>query len=192
EAMSLALNAQGVELTRPALASGANERRPGLVRLVAHADVVRADAADPLAEWQERRGSYRGTFAPATPAQLGALDLCLSSFSDVAVTLGEAAQLRIAAWYDDASAEGLRNAAVARELYAFMRFSPRHPRWLLDGLAADCLMLSGVEAWGASWLMRPGFVSLLGKLGILRLLVSEKPKVLSASRIVLIHGGADE
>jgi hypothetical protein len=86
----------------------------------------------------------------------------------------------------------LRNAQMARELYSFMRFSRRDPRWKRDGLAADCMLLGGLEAWGASWVMRPGVLALLGKLGLLGMIVSEKPKVLSAARIVLVHGGADE
>jgi hypothetical protein len=192
EAMSIALSTAGSALARPTLAASANDRSASALRLVAQGALLGAGSADPLAGWQSQRRSYRGRFAPASRAQRSELDAGLELFADTAMPLEESAQPRIARWYDAAAAEGLRDGAVASELYRFMRFSRRHPGWTRDGLAADCMMLGGVEAWAASWLMRPAVLSVLGRLRLTAALVSEKPKVLSATRIVMIHGAAGE
>ncbi len=94
--------------------------------------------------------------------------------------------------YDAAAAAGLRDPAFAKELYAWMRFSPRHPDWSRDGLAADCLSLSPLEAWGGQIAMRPGVVWALAALGLAGLLVSEAAKVRSASALALLFAPRSE
>ena len=140
-----------------------------------------------LAAQIDKRCSFRGAFAASSAAQVAALDACIGSHADAAVPIDESLRKDVAGWYDEAAAEGLRNDEVARELYRFMRFTRRDKRWALDGLAADCMQLSRLEAIGASLLMRPKMLALLGRLGLLGMLVSEKPKVLSATRLVVIH-----
>jgi nitroreductase len=192
EAMTVAMSVQGYRLSAPRLAESAGDRSRAGTRHVATGYLSSAEEEDRLAGWQEHRRSFRGVFAPADAAKLRALDTCIMKSAHTAISLDESLRERIAHWYDAAAAEGLRRPAVARELYQFMRFSRRDPRWTRDGLAADCLMLSGIEAWAASWLMRPGMLALLGKLGLSAMLVSERAKVLSAARVVAIHAGNEE
>lgn len=192
EAMTLALSAQGFQLSTPRMDTRSGDRSRDGLRPVAVGNLATGAGEDALASLQDQRRSYRGSFAIASAAQQRALDDCIDAHAHCVAPFADSLQESIARWYDEAAAAGLRNAAVARELYQFMRFSRRDPRWARDGLAADCMMLSGVETWGASWLMRPGMVALLGNLGLLGLVVSEKAKVLSATRVVAIHAAQDQ
>jgi nitroreductase len=192
EGMRLALTTQGIDLAKPMMAPGADDRSGAGQRLVAYARLVQSGSADPLAACQDRRRCWRGMFAPASETQLRALEDCVKSHADVALVLSDFVRPRVAAWYDASAAEGLRNREAAKELYRFMRFSRRDARWARDGLAADCMGLGGFEARVASLVMRPGMLAVLGALGLLRLVVSEKPKVLSAARLVAIHADRNE
>ena len=191
--MTLALSTAGLRARDAAHGrhSRQSRKRSG-TRLVAAGNVFAGAEPALLAAQMETRRSFRGAFAAATAAQLAELDACIASHADTAMPIAESLRKDVAAWYDAAAAEGLRNPEIARELYRFMRFSRRDPRWTLDGLAADCMQLSRLEAFGASLLMRPAMLALLGRLGLVGMLVSEKPKVLSAARLVVIHAGSAE
>lgn len=190
EGMALALSTLGFALSMPRIAATADSRDRAGTRLVATGNIVAGAEPDSLASQWEQRRSFRGTFAAANTTQLAELDACIADYADTATPIAESLRRDIARWYDAAAAEGLRNPAVTQELYRFMRFSRSDPRWALDGLAADCLQLGRLEAFCASLIMRPAVLALVGKLGLLGLLVSEKPKVLSAARLVVIQAGS--
>ena len=190
ESMALALSSRGFALSTPRICATAGDRQRSGTRLVATGNVLMGAEPESLAAQIDKRCSFRGAFAASSAAQVAALDACIGSHPDAAVPIDESLRKDVAGWYDEAAAEGLRNDEVARELYRFMRFTRRDKRWTLDGLAADCMQLSRLEAIGASLLMRPKMLALLGRLGLLGMLVSEKPKVLSATRLVVIHGGS--
>lgn len=192
EAMSIALSERGGRLRPPSLQPKCSPPSTGDVRLIAAADLDGGATVDVLAPWQERRRSFRGPFSPCDADAAARIDACLSAHADIAAPIAEGLRDRIARWYDAAAADGLRDEGIARELYQWMRFSRKDPRWSRDGLAADCLMLNGLEAWGASWLMRPRCLRALARVGLLGLVVSERAKVSSAARLVAIHAGSDE
>lgn len=192
ESMALALTLQGFTLSLPRIAVTAGARERSGTRLVATANVFTGAEPALLAAQIEMRRSFRGNFTEANAAQLVALDACIAAHADTAMPIAETRRKELAGWYDAAAAEGLRNPAVAHELYHFMRFSRRDPGWIRDGLAADCMQLGRLEAFGASLLMRPTMLALLGRLGLLGMLVSEKPKVLAAGRLVAVHAGSTD
>lgn len=192
EAMALALSQKGFSLNSPALDLNSSPPTIREVRRIAAASVLPAAAADPLAAWQAARRSYRGAFPPADHDIIARLDGCIAAHGDIATPIQEELRGKVARWYDAAAADGLRNPAVAQELYDWMRLSRSHPSRERDGLAADCLELGAFEAWGASWLMRPVVLSLLGRIGLLWIVVSERAKVLSAARLVAIHADVEE
>lgn len=192
EAMALALAVEGVRFLAPEMCSISYPPRSRDVRLIAVAQLAGGAAPEELASYQDARRCFRGTFAVASADALRSLDACIASHSETVTPIAEELRVRVAQWYDSAAAAGLRNSAVARELYAWMRFSRSDPRWSRDGLAADCLMLGGLEAWVASWLMRPSVVRVLSAVGLTGMLVSEGAKVLSASRLIAVHAGSVE
>lgn len=188
EGMALALSEQGLRLgaMRP-LAGGA-----GPVRCVGSANVEPGATPDPLAFAVRVRRAYRGTFAAADAAARARLDELARRWPSIAWVHEAEARARIGREYDAAAAAGLRDPAFAQELYTWMRFSPRHRDWSRDGLAADCLALSPLEAWGGRLAMRPGMVRVLAALGLAGLLVSEAAKVRSASALALLFAPRSE
>lgn len=156
------------------------------LRKVAAGRLVPGATTDVLANVVERRSSYRANFAAASSRQVIELEECIEQYREVVAAMPQEAMSEIADLYDIAAARGLENAACARELYEWMRFSPAHPRVGDDGLSADCMGLNRLEAAGASVLLRPAAVRLLQALGLTRILVSEKDKVRSAAAVVLI------
>jgi nitroreductase len=60
-----------------------------------------------------------------------------------------------------AAAEQLKDRSITRELYRWLRFSPRDPRWYCDGLNAACMGWKSWEAYAARLLLAPRVVRLL-------------------------------
>ena len=187
EGMTIALAQLGLSLelqARDALMYPAGKPGP---RRVASGRFSSGGCADSLFASLENRRSWRGDFKPSSREQLQALDACIAAHPAVAMTVPDAVAAQVCKWYDEAAAVGLNDAAFARELYGWMRFSPRDRNWLRDGLSADCLALSGFEAWGASFALKPAVVRVLAAFSLTQLLVSEASKIRSAARVVMIH-----
>ena len=72
----------------------------------------------------------------------------------------------------EATALQLADDATARELYGWLRFSPRDPRWHRDGLNAACLAMSAVEAAAARRLLSPPVLRVLARWGLHRALLA--------------------
>jgi nitroreductase len=181
EGMAIALTERGFRLG--AMRRLANDKGP--VRGVGFANAEPGAKPDPLALAVRMRRSYRGTFPAADAAARSRLEELAQRWPSVIWVRDADARARIGRDYDEAAA-GLRDPAFARELYAWMRFSPRHPAWFRDGLAADCLALSPFEAWGGRLAMRPGVVRVFAALGLAGMLVSEATKVRSATALALL------
>jgi len=80
----------------------------------------------------------------------------------------------------------LADAPVSSELHEWLRFSRSDPRWYRDGLNAACLGWSGVEAAAARWLLSPGPLGLLVKLGLHRVLAADANEHMPATRAVCL------
>lgn len=187
EGMAIALSGEGHHLALETQFSPGYPPPQSGLRLVSQGRLSPGATVDALLPALDTRRSYRGRFAPADADQARALDACIAAYGDTAFALPESAATPIAEWYDLAAAEGLDSPAFAGELYRWMRFSPRDSRWARDGLSANCMSLSGFEAWGASFALKPAAVRVLSALSLTRFLVSEADKIKSASRLVLIH-----
>jgi nitroreductase len=73
----------------------------------------------------------------------------------------------------EATVTQLADDAVGRELYAWLRFSRRDPRWYRDGLNAACMGWSGLEAAIVRRLLAPGTLRVLSRLGLHRVLAAD-------------------
>ena len=191
EALSLAMSADGWHLAQPIFDTLDWPASPTQLRRIGRAAFDTGAQVDPLADWQVHRHCWRGAFASANPAMQAALRAALRPFSNVALAVPEEAAPLLADSYDRAAATLLADAATADELLRWMRFSARDVRWTRDGLAANCMALSTLEAYAASWLMRPRALAWLRRFGLLKLLVAERAKTLSATGLVVIHAEAD-
>ena len=127
----------------------------------------------------ESRACYRGVFEKST----GPLSF---ASPDVSVLTDDSKKRKIAELYDEAIAFFMSDASYAGELNQWLRLSKRHPRFYVDGLNADSLRLNPVLAFISSFIMKPAVLGFLGKLGILKSLITEKPQNLSAEGILVI------
>jgi hypothetical protein len=159
------------------------------LRPVARLIVESGAEHDPLQALVAGRRTYRGAFAAGGDA--GRL-APLAAETDVILVTRADGVARLAQLNDEASLRTYRDKAFRAELVSWMRLSPRHPRWALDGLNAEAMEMSGFEAAGAGMVLRPGVFETLDKLGAAGPLVAEAKVVRSAQAIVLFHRPEDE
>lgn len=191
EGMALALSAIGFALSPPEVAALPYPPAAAGPRVAATGELRPGACADPLAAACELRRTWRGTFAPADAAQLAAMDQCIATHAPVAMAAEPASTAQIASWHEAAAAAAFHDPAFVRELYHWMRLSPRAAGWTRDGLSAECMALSRWEAMAASVALRPAVVRALSALSLTGLLAADAAKVNSAARIVLIHAAHD-
>jgi nitroreductase len=180
EGFALACAARGlsVSVSHPV---DADEARLRPVALLTLEDGARPDD---LHRCAPSRRTYRGPF-------VGHLETTalqpLRAAPDVKVAEGPKALSRIAALNDEASFRTFQNGPFRAELLSWMRLSRRHPRWGLDGLNAEAMAMSPIEAAGAGVVLRPGVFEAIDALGAARFLVAERKVVRSAQAVVLFH-----
>lgn len=144
---------------------------------------------DPMAGLVEPRRSWRGEFLAFTSADRA--QAAKLADGDAAVVTDPAMLEAIARLFDQASLGFLRDRAFRNELISWMRLLPRHPRWDSDGLNADAMAMSRIEALGALAVLGPLFVP-LDTIGLAAPLLAEGKKVAGAAGLVVFHRPADE
>jgi hypothetical protein len=164
------------DLNAPLRAVGRYALRPG------------ADT-DLLATYVEDRASWRGGFIDHTSGDLAAL-MALTA-PDTHLIVDPLEREKIARHYDAASYGFMRQDAFRRELKGWMRFSKQHPSWNRDGLNAEAMVLSPLEATAASCVLGPAFGP-LDKLGLAPRLLAEGQKIKQAAGVILFHREANE
>lgn len=157
---------------------------------IAELTVRPGEASDPLAAYLTQRRTYRGKFEGGQAAHAALARLERSD--DLIVVQAPKTIAGLARLYDEASLRWFRNAPYRAELVSWMRLSRRHPSWFLDGLNAEAMEMSGIEAAGASTVLRPGVFETLDRVGLAGALVAEAAVVRSASAIALFHRPANE
>jgi hypothetical protein len=151
---------------------------------VARLTISAGGIADPLHAFVPLRRTYRGAFVSAVaPEKLAPL----AQGGDAVVVQSKDGIARLAALNDEASLKTFRDGAFRAELLSWMRLSRRDPRWSLDGLNAEAMEMSGLEAAGAGVVLKRGVFEALDRLKVARLFVAEAPVVRSAQAIVLFH-----
>ncbi len=143
--------------------------------------VTRDTVADAMPE-VDRRASWRGAFL--RPSDPTAVDRLARASPDLVLVRGELEIRRIAALGDDASMHFLRDVRHRRELLQWMRLTRAHPQWDSDGLSAEAMALSPIEARAAGLVLGPLF-GMLDRFGLARILLSEKAKTAWAPAIAL-------
>lgn len=153
--------------------------------------VVAGEATpDPLAPFLTRRRTYRGNFS--SDRAVAALDALTLAAPDLTV-LRDREDIDHAARLNDlASLKGFRDGGFRAELLAWMRLSPRHRCWTVDGLNARAMEMSGFEAIGAGVALKPGVFEILDRLGLAGALTGEAAVVKSSAAVALFHRQADE
>jgi hypothetical protein len=189
EGLHLALGAFNLGLGDTELLSGKEEDRLSIsptLRCRARS-TISAASVDPLAATVPHRHSFRGRFTPAAALDLARLKQHFGSAADVAL-ITDPDDIRFVAELNDRCAyEFMHDRAYQAEVYHWMRFSSRDPRWHRDGLTADCLAMNRFERAMVGLVFRPRIFAILDAIGVMRPLLSESSQVRSASAIAVLH-----
>ena len=161
----------------------------GDLRPVARLTFTKSTAPDPLLAVLETRASWRGGFLPPTP-QDRAVAQALAG-DDRTILPDPASIAAAAALYDRASYGIMRGHAFRAELRHWMQLRRSHPDWARDGLNAEAMRLSAIEAAGAGAVLGPLFRP-LAALGLAPALLAEAKGFAHAAAVVLFHRPADE
>ena len=138
------------------------------------------------------RTSYRAGFAAPTEAQKEALGTLCRSRVDAALTMDQTTIEALATLNDAASLTTMRDRAFRDELQEWMRLKPSHPSWDKDGLSAEALAMSGIEALAAGIALSSPVFDLLDKVGLAKMMTAEYGKTLSSTGIVAFHRPEEE
>ncbi|WP_156905527.1 hypothetical protein [Maritalea myrionectae] len=146
-----------------------------------------SNTADSLVDAIDRRVTWRGGFMPATTKTLKAIqDICEKSGDAVAV-VEETEIAWLASFNDEASLDFFRNPSYRAELLEWMRLSKKHENWKRDGLNAQALNMTLIEAIGANIILRKPIFEFCDRLNVARSLISEKELTRSSAAIALFH-----
>jgi nitroreductase len=146
---------------------------------------------DQLAPFAESRASWRGVFERAARDGSPALDKLAEACPDLHIISAPDAVAELAHFYDKVSLEVLQDRSYRAELLSWMRLSRSDANYWRDGLNAEHMALSPLEAFGASVVLGGGF-PLLNGIGVAGPLMAESAKVRSAACVALFHRPADE
>ncbi|WHO39355.1 hypothetical protein PMI04_001780 [Sphingobium sp. AP49] len=145
--------------------------------------------ADPLVASLDQRASWRGAFSSPTAADRQATETLAAP--DVTPITASDSLARLARQFDRASYGFMQDAPFRHELRSWMRLSRRHPSWSRDGLNAQAMALSPVEAHGANLVLGPAF-ALFDRVRLAPTLLAEGAKLAGAAGVLLFHRPADE
>lgn len=189
EGMALALSARGLSL----VADEAGDAQPPEDDRYPVARRFRIGAgagADPLAAVLGERYSHRAAFAAVTEADRLAAQ-ALGDEGVAVITQADALQAT-ARLYDAASLRFFRNTEFRAELLSWMRLSRDHPRWAIDGLNAEAMAMSPIEAMGAGMVLGPKAFAIFDRLGLAGPLTAEASRVTGSAAVLVLHRPATE
>ena len=144
---------------------------------------------EPLDAYVEQRRSYRGAFVKrADPIDARPL----LANGDVTLVDAPTGIARLAELHDEGALKTYRDPAYRSELRTWLRLSKRDPRYALDGLNAEAMEMSDVQAAAAGVILAPRIFEGLDAVKIARALVAEAAIIRSAQTIVLFHRPEEE
>lgn len=161
-------------------------------RLVARLTLEGDAAAPELGDCVERRFTWRGAFAPTTPEAISALEQWAADAGDVTLVRRQDDLSFVATINDQASLSIMRDRAFRDELVAWMRLSPSHPAYRLDGLNLEALRMGRIEGAVAGRVLGSTLFDLADRIGLGGALVAEAAKTMSATACLFFHRPAGE
>jgi len=144
-----------------------------------------ADNSTPIWEHDTvmARTTFREGFASLPKSSLSGI----STRIDTSIT-DTPAMIRSIAELNDSTSHGImRDKAFRAELRRWMRLSKRHANWSRDGMNANALGLSRLEAIGASRVLSTPVFECLDKLGVAAKLTGEFSKTCTSHYVIAFH-----
>ena len=181
EGASLAASGRGLAL-RDVRWEGAARAAVGAESIGGHEVIAAARVAmggipDPLAAYVRARKSWRGAFRSGAAPQKALATL----EGDDAFVLAASAAEDVASWIDEATWTLVRRQDYLTELWRWLRLDPADPSYRRDGITAEWLRLTPLQARLARMALRPSVFRLLQATGAGKALVSEAEAVRSAA-----------
>lgn len=164
---------------------------PAGFRLCASLSVEDGASPNPLNAFIRQRFTWRGAFRPAAARHLDQAEHAISSLSAGTLVRTQEDIEWLADLNDDLSLKFFSDKPYRDELKRWMRLSRTHPDWDHDGLSAQAMQMSAIEAAGARVALASPVFEWLKAIGIAKSLISERDHTLSASGIVLFHTPRD-
>ncbi|MES3036261.1 MAG: hypothetical protein V4736_00015, partial [Bdellovibrionota bacterium] len=133
----------------------------------------------------EKRFSYRGLFEEVSLSPMDTEKIgrdAILNFINSPEDLKE-----ISRTFDKVNLRFMVKRGYMKELYSWMRFSRKHPKWNTDGLNAEAMSLKSYEAFFGRLMMQPKWFHTLYRLGIAGIVVSEADKIKTSSGLAVIH-----
>jgi hypothetical protein len=122
-----------------------------------------------------------------TPERLDRADLADASRQlSAGAELHELPSSDLVSLVEEADRDLYESPDVVDELRAWLRLTPRHPRYTLDGLSYECLDLTRAEAAAVAFLLRPSVFSVVRRLGLHRRFSDSTTKLLERNGSVLV------
>lgn len=138
------------------------------------------------------RYTFRGRFQPAPQFAAQLLADWAGDRGDLTLVTEAAGIETLAALNDEASLRFMRNRDFRGELKSWMRLRRSDGRWDLDGMNAEALGMSAIEAFGAGLVLASPAFEILDAVGAAKAMVSERAHTLSATAIGLFHCPTDQ
>lgn len=186
--LSLGAAAEGLVIAATAYGLRTNlmrsEGQDGLLRQVARLSFSEGAGRDPLVDVLSCRASWRSGFeAPSDADRKAAAEIAAP---DCLIVSGPDDITSLAAQFDRSSYLFIRDNGFRAELRGWMRLKRKHPNWQRDGLNADAMKLSAIEAFGASAVLGVLFRP-LAAMGLARPLLAEAKAFENAAGLALFH-----
>lgn len=161
-------------------------------RLVARLKLEGVATASELAQWIEKRFTWRGAFVPAPPEAAAAVGQFAATSGDITSASRNDDLSFIAALNDEASLSIMRDRAFRHELVAWMRLSTSHPAYHVDGLNLEALRMGRLEGALAGRVLASSLFDFADRVGLGTALVTEATKTMSATACLLFHRPVQE
>lgn len=183
EGMCLAASEDGLKLAAADFNVESTDTVGSQYRVVARTRVQEQRDVDDLAQFIDKRATYRGRFlANAVDAST---DVRLQVLPDTIIVSEPSDIETIADVHDVCASKLLQNDDYYAELYNWLRFNPRHSGWDRDGLSAMAMSMGSLEKLFGPWFAHPLAFRAWRRLGLAKMLISEKPAVCSASALLI-------
>ncbi|WP_299814353.1 hypothetical protein [uncultured Roseibium sp.] len=163
----------------------------GIAQL-AKVEVVETGQIDRHANIVGQRHTWRGGFTEATDISKRQISQVAADRDDILVIGSKPEIAALSEMNDEASLMFFSNTPYREELLFWMRLSRNHDQWAVDGLNAEAMAMSRLEAFGAGIVLRTPVFKILKALHLASGLVSEKKRSMTSSAILLFHRPYDE
>lgn len=187
EGMVIALSARGLGISEIQDCWHEELTSPDGYRLAARIGVGGTCEEDFLRTYIDKRFTWRGKFKAVTPKILETI----ADWGDSAPVCTLATDHNDLAWLadlnDELSLTFFSDKPYRDELRSWMRLSQGDPNWETDGLNANAMQMSGIEAFGAKFALASPAFEIAKALGFAGAMISERTKTLSASGVAFFH-----